>query len=180
VKSRFFLLGLAAAVALAGGILASTRLHEPVAKQPPLDPSGDTILAAAFPDLNGQRQALSQWRGKVLVLNFWATWCPPCREEIPGFMKLQRELADNGVQVVGIAIDRGDNVNDFAREFGINYPLLLGEDTAFELQSRLGNRSGELPFTVVIDANGRPLSRHLGALSTDQLRALLPPFGKRN
>ncbi|MGO9445311.1 MAG: TlpA family protein disulfide reductase [Thiobacillaceae bacterium] len=174
MRAQYYVVGLAAAIALTGGILVSTRLHAPGLDHAASASRGETILAAAFPDLNGERQPLSQWRGKVLVLNFWATWCPPCRQEIPGFMKLQRELADSGVQFVGIALDQADNVNNFARQLGINYPLLLGGDAAFELQSRLGNRSGGLPFTVVVNAMGRPVGRHVGALSAEQLRALLP------
>jgi thiol-disulfide isomerase/thioredoxin len=180
VRTQHYVVGVAAVIALACGILASIRPHAPGLDQATSASRGETILAAAFPDLNGERQPLAQWRGKVLVLNFWATWCPPCRQEIPGFMKLQRELADNGVQFVGIALDQGDNVNHFARQLGINYPLLLGGDAAFELQSRLGNRSGGLPFTVVVNAMGRAVGRHVGALSVEQLRALLPIMAKNS
>ena len=178
MKSHHVLVLLAAAAALVGGLLVSTRLHDPATQKAREQQaaSGETILAAAFPDLNGQHQPLSQWRGKVLVVNFWATWCPPCREEIPGFITLQRELSGKDVQFVGIAIDQGNKVNDFARGLGMNYPLLLGEDSAFELQNRLGNQSGVLPFTVVIDSTGRLVIRHAGGLSADQLRATLLPL----
>lgn len=178
MKSHHFLVLLAAAAALVGGLLFSTHLHDPatqIAKEQQAA-SGETVLAAAFHDLNGQRQSFSQWRGKVLVVNFWATWCPPCREEIPGFITLQRELSGKNVQFVGIAIDQGIKVNDFTRRLGVNYPLLLGEDSALELQSQLGNQSGVLPFTVVIDSKGRLVTRHAGRLSTDQLRSTLLPL----
>jgi thiol-disulfide isomerase/thioredoxin len=170
------LIGLVAAAALAAGLLISPRLHEP---EPESEPSGNILLAAAFPDLNGQRQALAQWRGKVLVVNFWATWCPPCRAEIPGFIELHRELASQGVQFVGIAIDQSAKVNDFARELGVNYPLLLGEDSALELQRRLGDQAGVLPFTVVLDSSGRLVTRRQGGLSVKQLRGILLPLVRR-
>lgn len=176
MRSHRLLIGLAAAVALAGGLLISSRLHEPNAQA---EAGGDQLLAAAFYDLNGQRQALSQWRGKVLVVNFWATWCPPCRAEIPGFIELHRELADQGVQFVGIAIDQNAKVNDFARELGVNYPLLIGQDNALELQRQLGNQAGVLPFTVVLDSGGRLVARHLGGLSVTQLRGILLPLVRR-
>ena len=178
MKSHHFLVLLAAVAALVGGLLVSTRLHDPAIQEAKEQQaaSGKSVLAATFPDLNGQRQPLSQWRGKVLVVNFWATWCQPCREEIPGFIKLQREMADKGVQFVGIAIDQGNKVNDFSRELGVNYPLLLGEESAFELQSRLGNPSSVLPFTVVIDSAGKLVSRHAGELGADQLRSSLLPL----
>jgi thiol-disulfide isomerase/thioredoxin len=178
VKSHHFAVLLAAVAALAGGLLISTHLHEPAGQQAKTqqDASGETVLAAAFPDLNGQRQPLSQWKGKVLVVNFWATWCPPCREEIPGFIALQRELSEKDVQFVGIAMDQADKVNNFARGLGVNYPLLLGEDSAFELQSRLGNTSAVLPFTVVIDSAGKLITRHAGGLRIDQLRSTLLPL----
>jgi thiol-disulfide isomerase/thioredoxin len=173
VRSHRLLIGLAAAAALAGGLVLSTHLHEPGTQD---EAGGDKVLAAAFQDLNGQRQLLSQWRGKVLVVNFWATWCPPCRAEIPGFIELHRELAGRGVQFVGIAIDQSAKVNEFARELGMNYPLLIGEDDALELQRQLGNQSGGLPFTVVLDSGGRLVSRHQGNFGAAQLRSILIPL----
>ena len=173
MRSHRLLIGLAAIAALAGGLLVSTRLHEPGT---PVDAGGDKVLAATFQDLNGQRQPLAQWRGKVLVVNFWATWCPPCRAEIPGFIELHRELASQGVQFVGIAIDQSAKVSDFARELGVNYPLLIGEDDALELQRQLGDNSGGLPFTVVLDTGGRLVARHQGNFSVKQLRSILMPL----
>ncbi|HYP67139.1 MAG TPA: TlpA disulfide reductase family protein [Thiobacillaceae bacterium] len=177
MRSHRLLIGLAAVAALVGGLLVSTRLHEPNSKT---EPGGEILLAAAFKDLNGQRQPLSQWRGKALVVNFWATWCPPCRAEIPGFIELHRELAGQGVQFVGIAIDQGDKVRDFARELGVNYPLLIGEGDALELQRELGNQTGGLPFTVVLDFEGRLVTQHQGGFSAKQLRGILLPLARRS
>lgn len=176
MRSHQLLIGLAAAAALAGGLLISSRLHQPRVQA---EAGADKLLAAAFQDPSGRRQPLSQWRGKVLVVNFWATWCPPCRAEIPGFIELQRELAGQGAQFVGIAIDQGSKVSVFAREMGVNYPLLIGEDDALELQHQLGNRAGGLPFTVVLDSGGRLVARHQGGFSVKQLRGILLPLVRR-
>ena len=75
-----------------------------------------------MPDVEGREQALGQWQGKVLVVNFWATWCAPCREEMPEFVRAQAELGGKGLQFVGIAVDQADKVRQFAQEIGINYP----------------------------------------------------------
>jgi thiol-disulfide isomerase/thioredoxin len=146
---------------------------------PAADGAAQRLMLAPLADLSGRPQTLSQWRGKVLVVNFWATWCSPCRVEIPGFIELHRELADQGVQFVGIAIDQSAKVNDFARELGVNYPLLIGEDSALELQRQLGDQAGVLPFTVVLDSSGRLVTRHQGGMSAKQLRSILLPLTRR-
>jgi thiol-disulfide isomerase/thioredoxin len=83
------------------------------------------ILDSRLTTLDGASQSLAVFRGKVLIINYWATWCAPCREEIPMFVRLQREFADKNVQFVGIAVDQADKVRDFAKEFQINYPVLI-------------------------------------------------------
>ena len=92
------------------------------------------------------RQALRQWQGKVLVLNFWAPWCPPCREEIPDFIRLQQRHGEAGLQFVGVALDDPDKVAAFVDETGINYPILLGGDAGAALCMAAGNRLGGLPL----------------------------------
>ena len=130
----------------------------------------------ARPDLSGQTRSLSDWRGKVIVLNFWATWCPPCRKEIPIFIDFQTRLGSRGLQIVGIAIDDLDNVRSFSAETGINYPLLIGAGEAFELVRTLGNRIGGLPFTVVVDRGGEVRHTHAGELDAATLQALIDPL----
>ena len=88
------------------------------------------------------------------MLNFWATWCPPCREEIPRFVELQQRFRDRGVQFVGVAVDRRSRAADFADAHNINYPILYGMDRVLDVQSRYGNTAGTLPYTVVIDGDG--------------------------
>ena len=120
-------------------------------------------------DVAGEHKTLEQWRGKVLIVNFWATWCEPCREEIPVFVKLQREYGERGLQFIGVAIDQPEKVASFAREFGINYPLLVGGLDAAEWSRGLGNRAGALPFTLIVGRDGSVRLTHLGALKEAEL-----------
>jgi thiol-disulfide isomerase/thioredoxin len=131
------------------------------------------LLGLTLPDVAGKPQPLAQWRGKVLVVNFWATWCAPCRDEMPQFMQLQRDLGANGVQFVGIAADSADKVAQFADELHLNYPALIGGYGAIELSGTLGNSLMALPFTVVVDRGGRIAHTQLGPLPEAKLRTIL-------
>jgi thiol-disulfide isomerase/thioredoxin len=134
---------------------------------------GTTLLALALPDTAGREQPLKQWKGKVVVVNFWATWCEPCREEMPRFVKLQDEYGDKGLQFVGIAIDQVDKVQRFSSEIHLNYPTLIGGYGAIELSKSTGNRYGALPFTVVIDRAGAIVHTQLGPIKDAQLRQII-------
>jgi len=144
----------------------------------PLDPVavGQIVLAASFAGLDDQPQPLEQWRGKVLVVNFWATWCAPCREEIPGFIKFQDQYGARGVQFVGLAIDGKERVGPYAREIGINYPVLLGGLQSMDFARQVGNSRGVLPFTVVIDRKGSVVTTKIGVLRPEKLESLLKPL----
>jgi thiol-disulfide isomerase/thioredoxin len=131
------------------------------------------LMSARLTDLQGNPLALEQWRGRVLVVNFWATWCTPCREEIPLFIRFQEKHGGNGLQFVGIAIDQRDKVQSFAQEFGMNYPILLGGMDSVELSRRAGNRLGALPFTVIIDRGGKIVSVELGVVKESKLESLV-------
>lgn len=134
------------------------------------------LVSASLPDLNGNIHALSQWHGKVLVVNFWATWCAPCREEIPALMKVQRQYASNGVQIVGIAFDNVGKVQNYAAEMHIDYPLFIGGVESQILAKDLGNSAGVLPFTVVLDRTGKDVYAHVGALTEASLGVVLVPL----
>ena len=133
--------------------------------------SGGELWAEPLRDAAGAPHTLAEWRGKVLVVNFWATWCAPCREEIPLFVRLQREYGDRGLQFVGIAIDEPGKVQPFAQEFGMNYPIMVGSLEIAEWSRRLGNQAGALPFTLIIGRDGIVRTAHLGAMKEG---ALLP------
>jgi peroxiredoxin len=131
-----------------------------------------------LPDLTGREIKSSSWAGKVLVLNYWATWCPPCLREIPLFSKAQERYADAGLQVVGIAIDRPEDVETFLDEHPVSYPILIGGADAIELSRRLGNRMQGLPFTIIFDQRGRRVHAQIGEVTeaslAEQLTALIP------
>jgi thiol-disulfide isomerase/thioredoxin len=131
------------------------------------------LLAVTLPDADGREQPLDQWRGKLLVVNFWATWCAPCREEMPEFVKLQAEHGDRGLQFVGIAVDEAPKVKQFAAETGLNYPALIGGYGAMELSRTFGNRVMALPFTVVVDRGGRIVFTQLGPVKPRDLERLI-------
>ena len=110
--------------------------------------------AFTLPDLANVMHSSDEWQGKVVVLNFWATWCPPCRQETPTFVQLQEQYAARGLQFVGVAIDDRQNVRDFMDTYGINYPMLIGENNAINIAKLYGNNFGALPYTVIIDRQG--------------------------
>ena len=122
-----------------------------------------------LPDSDGNIRRLEEWRGKILVINFWATWCPPCLKEIPAFIKLQKELAPNNVQFIGIAVEDQASIVAFLQKQPVNYPILIGGDAAISLSQQLGNLVNAIPFTLIIDANGMIVHRHPGELSRDKL-----------
>jgi thiol-disulfide isomerase/thioredoxin len=134
------------------------------------------LITARLPDLDGRQQGLEQWRGKVLVVNFWATWCAPCRDEIPVFMKVQEKWAGRGLQIIGIAIDDTDKVRPYATELKINYPILVGGLDGIELARQAGNRLGGLPFTVILDRKGGVMHSQLGSVNQQKLETLLDPL----
>ncbi len=136
----------------------------------------ERVYAARLADLKGAMQPLEQWRGQVLVVNFWATWCAPCREEIPGFVRLQERYGSRGLMFVGIALDQPDKVAEFAHEFRINYPLLVGGLETLELLRQAGNRAGVLPYTLIIDRGGNLVSREPGGLKEARLEGILRPL----
>ena len=132
--------------------------------------------ATHLPDLHNQPQALRQWQGKVLVVNFWAPWCPPCRQEIPDFIRLQDRLGKQGLQFVGIALDELDKVSAFVDESGINYPILLGNTNVAALSRNAGNRLGGLPYTVLFNRQGNAIATLTGGVTEARLDALLQPL----
>ncbi len=158
-----------AVAASAGGLVALIR------KEPEEDPI--LFESARLTDLQGVPRKLSDWKGKILVVNFWATWCEPCREEIPALVAVREMLHPSGVEFVGIAIDQAAKVAQFVDKIPITYPVLVADGTGIDLSRALGNVRGGLPFTVVIRRDGAVAYRHVGALTKamieQQLRTLL-------
>jgi peroxiredoxin len=108
----------------------------------------------SLPSLSGEPVSIRRWDGKVILVNFWATWCPPCRREIPAFMDLFGNYRERGFQIVGVAIDDPDKVRSFVHNLGVDYPQLVGEQDAAKVSERYGNRYGALPYSVLIDRTG--------------------------
>lgn len=116
---------------------------------------GEPRPAFTLPAMDGGKQSIAEWDGKVVVLNFWATWCEPCRREIPLLIELQKKYEPRGLQVVGVAIDSLDAVRGFAKAMGVNYPVLYGVEAAMNVAASYGDEQGTLPYTVVIGRDGR-------------------------
>ena len=122
-------------------------------------------------DLNGGTVSVADFDGKILLLNFWATWCKPCIEEMPMLTRLQNNYAGRGVQIVGIALDDPRKAREFASGVAVNYPILVGSTDTVLAGRRYGNRSGMLPYTVLMDADGIVRWAYLGALDEEELEA---------
>ncbi len=166
-----------AAIGVGAGFLVQQKMNKPQAEQAQesnLLPAPVEALSSlpdiSLPGVDGNTHSSAQFAGKVVILNFWATWCPPCRKEIPDFIKLQDELGGKGLQFVGIAIDDKQKVIDYSREAGINYPSLLGDVAEVEISRRLGNRFQGLPFSAIFDRQGKLVHVQSGELPAETIR----------
>lgn len=155
----------ATGAAVAGGVAGALALQS--------QSGAAELLSSSFPDLSSRVRRVSEWQGSTLLCNFWATWCGPCREELPLLEAAQQQHAANGLQVVGIAIDTAANIREYLKVVKVGFPVLVGEYQALALMRSLGNRSGGLPFSVVLDASGRMRHRKVGAYSANELRGEL-------
>lgn len=162
-REALILGGVAAGAAAIGGVVGALVLQS--------GSGAAELLASRFADLSGRPRRLVEWRGKALLVNFWATWCAPCREEIPLLDAAQQQSGARGLQVVGIAIDNAANVRQYASSVKMDYPVLLADSAAVGLMRSLGNTSGGLPFTVLLDRSGRLVDRRLGPYSAAELQA---------
>jgi thiol-disulfide isomerase/thioredoxin len=168
-------LGIAvAALAFFAGVLSARYPASPDDALPTLASGAiERLFESRFDDLSGNSLQISQWKGKTLVINFWATWCPPCRKEMPAFSRLQDKHAANGVQFVGISIDSMENVRAFSNTNRISYPLLNGELRGEDLARQLGNPRLALPYTLILAPSGTLRFARAGAISEAELEALL-------
>ncbi|MBC7513507.1 MAG: TlpA family protein disulfide reductase [Herminiimonas sp.] len=134
--------------------------------------AGETpdLFGRSLPDASGTPQSLAQWKGKPVVVNFWATWCAPCVQEMPELSALQTEIAPRKVQILGIGIDSPTNIKEFASKYKISYPLYVAGMEGTELARQYGNQAGGLPYTVLIGADGKVRKTYLGKLKMDELR----------
>ena len=163
---------------VAAGLLAY-RMLAPAEEITSPSPSGvPALFAATFPDQDGKAQALSQWRGKVVVVNFWATWCPPCKEEMPELSHFQEKYRARDVVVLGISTDDVAKIREFAQQAPVQYPLLAGDFEAMALAESLGNNKGVLPYSILISPDDSVAKTYFGRLDMKKLeqdvKALIP------
>jgi peroxiredoxin len=167
LRRRMLLALVGVGAAALGAALAWRRLA------PAEGVSTEPLFAARFADADGTMQPLAQWRGRWLVVNFWATWCPPCVSEMPDLQAVRSAFLARGVEVIGIGIDNADNVRDFRGKLGLTLPLLVAGVGGSDLNRALGNRAGVLPFTALVSPAGRVERSHLGQLSRQELTSWL-------
>ncbi|MCC5793948.1 MAG: TlpA family protein disulfide reductase [Chromatiales bacterium] len=148
----------------AAGVWVGRRMNPP-----PADPGPERLPDIVLNDLSGTPRALSEWSGRTLLINFWATWCAPCRREMPLLQALQDGRDPERLRVIGIAIDRQDPVERFLAETGVNYPVLIGQQDAMLAAERFGSAFGALPFTVLVSPDGYILGMHTGELHAPDL-----------
>ncbi|WP_293813633.1 TlpA disulfide reductase family protein [uncultured Aquitalea sp.] len=144
----------------------------------PLAAQADTPLAQTrFGTLDGKGSTtLSAWRGKVVLVNFWATWCAPCREEMPMLNKLREQYKGKGLEVVGIALDNRTEASNFAKQLRIGYPVVIGDSDTLGLLRQLGNPAGALPYSIILDRNGQQVGKLLGKLDEKTLSDTLQRY----
>ncbi|MEW6445194.1 MAG: TlpA family protein disulfide reductase [Pseudomonadota bacterium] len=174
--TSFSLLVAALGLGLLSGCDDAPRTPEQAARKV-LAEAARPVLDSPAPEfeldrLHGGRFTSAELRGKTTLLNFWAPWCPPCVQELPELSRLHRTIQTDGGQVIGIAMERQEDVQTFLADHPVTYPMLLGGKTGNDLMRRLGNTHGGLPYTVVIDPTGRIRTVHAGLLNEDRARRL--------
>ncbi len=138
--------------------------------------SSAPLFKSHMADIQAKPQPLSQYQGKVIVLNFWATWCPPCRDEMPELSELQLAYQSKNVVVLGIAVDELNLVQEYLQASPVNYPILIADYAGMDLSEQLGNDHGILPYTVIIDSHGEVIKTFLGRISRPALEPVLQPL----
>lgn len=180
---------LSALAFVAASALVLTGCEEPTPEMDAAEANGNQVAEAAaaeaegnrridftLPDLDGNDRELSEWDGDLVVLNFWATWCPPCKKEMPLFQETWEEHRDAGFNIVAVAVDEHSATQHFVDEFGIEFPILIGQDEAVEVGRQYGNRIGALPYTVLIDRDGIIRDTHRGEVEEADLQAWLDAY----
>lgn len=168
MNKKTLLLALIAILFTGIGVYFGAKRFQPA---PVADTAVGALMQASLPDTAGKAHKLSEWQGKALLVNFWATWCPPCVAEMPELEQLQADMGGKGLQIVGIGIDSPGNIREFAEKHKITYPLLLGGLQGTELSRNFGNEAGGLPFTVLIGTDGQVKQTYMGRLDMEKVRA---------
>ena len=157
-------------LALLAGVLTSQWIYKTGLAS---DPAVKAFLANSWQSPDGKPVDSQKWQGKVLVVNFWASWCPPCVEEMPTLDRLQQEFLQQNVLFVGIGIDSPSNIREFLTKTPVNYPIVIGGLEGSNLSKQLGNSQGALPYTIIINAKGKATYSKLGKISEDDVRSAI-------
>ena len=170
INVNTILILIAGIIALAGGLaLQNSKMLSQTKAEP-------APLQFSLPDVSGKQHKMSEWQGKILIINFWATWCPPCLKEIPEFINLQKEFGNKGLQFIGIAVDDLQSVKEYLKTININYPMLIGGEQAIVLSHKLGNIVNAVPFTLIINQQGLIVHRQPGELSNEKIIEIIEPL----
>jgi len=180
MMKNYILFSLALVISAAAGFgLQRTIMSTEQQNLPPVMPEqGSSVVGTARPefamkDIENEMRNIKEWDGSVVLVNFWATWCPPCKKEIPGFMELQQEYKDKGFQIIGIAIDDEGAVKDYVDTMGMNYPIMAAELEAMDLSRRYGNRINALPFSAFIGRDGKIAFISTGEISKKETEEII-------
>lgn len=134
------------------------------------------VIEFSLPDIKAQLRNINEWQGKIIIINFWATWCPPCLKEIPEFIKLQNEFKTKNVQFIGIALDDQQTAKEYLESIKINYPILIGDNEGIALSHQLGNVIGAVPFTVFVNPQGQIFHRQPGEIDREKVIEIITPY----
>ena len=167
MKRTILLPGLVALISMLAGVLIFQFFNSDSNSTPK---ASVELTAIPLTNIAGEQSMVGDWRGQILVVNFWAPWCLPCRREIPTLIQLNQSYSSQSVSILGIALDSEDAVRRFADEYQINYPLFLAGNRISMYNAAFGNPSGSLPFTAIVDRQQRIVFRHNGEVSETQLR----------
>jgi thiol-disulfide isomerase/thioredoxin len=166
-RRQWILISAISLLALAAGVFSSHWISKTGLAS---DPSIKSFFSNTWQSPDGKPVNTENWQGKVLVVNFWASWCPPCVEEMPTLDKIQAEYAAKNVLIVGIGIDSPSNIRDFLSKTPVDYPIVIGGLNGSNISKEMGNSQGALPYTVVINAKGKSTYTKLGKISGDELK----------
>jgi thiol-disulfide isomerase/thioredoxin len=174
-RSNLFILGLALLAAIAGGWLQQRSQQARLPAGVHVTNVGDLRPDLALFDLDGKERRLSEFHGKRVLINFWASWCGPCLKEMPALAEAQQKFGDQGAIVLGIAMDDPARARAFLTEHPVGYPILLGQLDSPSTSLRFGDLDEVLPFSVLLDQQGQVLAIHRGPLDATQLAKWLSP-----
>jgi len=161
------LIAITALITLILGIAVGVWRMQPT----PVAAPAQWVFELSFPSPTGEPTTLASVRGRLTVINFWATWCPPCIEEMPELSRIHAEMSSSGVKLIGLAVDSPSNVREFLEDKQFSYPLLITGGAGTDLAKRLGNAIDALPYTVLIDEKGTVIRQKAGRIHEEELKS---------